>query len=127
LQQFVLSKVSAQNQVPKQAIIISPPVPTPTTEPTPTDVPVSKSDISIVVLNGTDTIGLAKKIADKLTAAGFSIAKTGNADNRTGTLIQYPTGQKNGADQLIDALKPDYLNIESEATDSSDFTIILGQ
>lgn len=61
------------------------PTPTPnaTPAPTPTPNPLIRSDWSFEVLNGTTTSGQAKKLADKLTALGYPVVKTGNADKQS--------------------------------------------
>lgn len=59
------------------------PTPTPTAvteNPTPTPVALVKSDWSLEVVNGSGAGGLAKKIADKITALGYNVIKVGNAD-----------------------------------------------
>lgn len=43
------------------------PVSTPTDAPTPTDIPVSKADMRVIVLNGGGVAGAAKSMANKLT------------------------------------------------------------
>ncbi len=60
----------------------SQPTPTPisTPQPTPTPTPLIRSDWSFEVLNGSGVTGLAKKLADKLTALGYPVVKTANAD-----------------------------------------------
>lgn len=59
------------------------PTPTSTPAPTPSPNPLVRSDWSLEVLNGTSTSGQAKKLADKLTALGYPVVKTGNADKQT--------------------------------------------
>lgn len=61
------------------------PTPTVTSTPTPTPNPLIRSEWSFEVLNGTTTAGQAKKLADKLTALGYPVVKTGNADKDTYT------------------------------------------
>ena len=62
------------------------PAPAPTTEaaPAPTQAPAptaAPGDVSVQVLNGSGTSGLAGKAASGLTRAGFQVAGTGNADS----------------------------------------------
>lgn len=59
------------------------PTPTSTPLPTPTPNPLNKSEWSLEVLNGTTTLGQAKKLADKLKEIGYPVVKTGNADKQT--------------------------------------------
>lgn len=100
----------------------------PTTVPTITNTTIDKSKIEVSVLNGSGKTGLAKTVAGKLTETGFTVIRIDNApENTTQTIIQYPKGELNGANQLMDALKSDYSNIkQQEASGSSQFTIILG-
>lgn len=76
---FLRSKLTAV--IPAELKPTPTPVATPT--PVPTPEPLIRSDWSFEVLNGTTTSGQAKKLADKLTALGFSVVKTGNADKQT--------------------------------------------
>lgn len=54
-------------------------------EPEPTEVPeaLNRSQISFEVLNGSGVSGAAKKLADELTALGYFVIKSGNADKQT--------------------------------------------
>jgi hypothetical protein len=54
------------------------PSPAPSPSPSPTGEPKGQ----IQVLNGTGTTGLARRAADKLTAAGFEVVTVQNASNR---------------------------------------------
>lgn len=76
---------------------------TPATTPAPVS---AKSAITLRVLNGTKTAGLAATAKTKLTAAGFSVRTTGNATNQTytSTYIYYATGQESAAASVKEAL-----------------------
>ena len=52
---------------------------------------VEPANIKVKVLNGTATAGLAKKVAGELTAEGYNVVGTGNADNTdyTDSVVQY--------------------------------------
>lgn len=59
------------------------PVATPTPLPSSTSTPqpiLNRSDWSFEVLNGTEVIGEAKKVADEIRALGYPVVKTANAD-----------------------------------------------
>ncbi len=129
LQQFVLLKLQTQASAAKSNVIIQPTeIPIPTLPPTPTNIPVNKSDMKINVLNGGTKEGAAKTFADILTKSGFNVINIDNASTDSAqTIIEYPQGELDGADQLQEALKPDYTKVSEQATDSSEFTIILGQ
>ncbi|WP_225234657.1 LCP family protein [Klenkia terrae] len=70
----------------------------------PTEAPVSEApvetvdpaDVSVAVFNGSGVGGVAGTAADDLTAAGFTIASTGNADSAayTATEIRYAAGDE---------------------------------
>ncbi len=101
-----------------------------TIAPSPTYMPVDRSSMKVIVLNGTKTVGLAKSIGNILVQKGFIVSKTGNADAPSvGTVISYPQGKMDGAIQLQKELTVTFANIKVEvSTDSSDFFIItLGQ
>ena len=51
-------------------------------EPTPTPVKLVREDWTIEVLNGSGIAGAAKKMADKFEELGYTVVKTGNADNK---------------------------------------------
>ncbi|WP_432158309.1 LCP family protein [Streptomyces sp. bgisy153] len=55
--------------------------------------PLYASRVRVRVLNGTGVPGRAKAVADKLTAAGFTVVGTGNAPQDAGsTTVGYPSG-----------------------------------
>ena len=64
---------------------------TPTASPTPTIVPTVNPALSVNVLNGTTTEGLAQKVSDTLTAAGWKIGALANADRTdlASTIVYY--------------------------------------
>ncbi|MGY1743498.1 MULTISPECIES: LCP family protein [unclassified Blastococcus] len=67
-------------------------------EPQPTEAPatVDPATVSVEVLNGSGTPGLAAGAAEELTAAGFQVAGTGNADDadHDRTLVRYASGDE---------------------------------
>lgn len=103
--------------------------PSPTLSPIPYNLSptINKSSMQINVLNGSGIVGAAKKISDKLSANGFTVVKYDNApEGKTQTIISYPSGKINGAEQLEEQLKPQYSNINlEESSTSAQFTIIL--
>lgn len=64
----------------------------------------AQSTVPVIVLNGTSTTGLAKKVADQLGSQGFKIAKTGNANRQTQTTILYNLQDKSAAEALNRAI-----------------------
>ncbi|MCO7221596.1 LCP family protein [Klenkia sp. PcliD-1-E] len=73
--------------------------PTPATSaPATTEAPatVDPSEVSVAVYNGSGTSGVAASAAADLTAAGFTVASTGNADSAayTATEIRYAAGDE---------------------------------
>ncbi|HEV7811793.1 MAG TPA: LytR C-terminal domain-containing protein [Leifsonia sp.] len=75
--------------------------PTPTPTPTPTIVPTVDPNLSVFVLNGTTTTGLANTVADKLTAAGWKVSSRANAsDNTLSQTMVYYSDPKNEAAAL---------------------------
>ncbi|WP_308279731.1 LCP family protein [Phycicoccus mangrovi] len=74
--------------------------PTKGANPSPSASPltVSPDEITVQVLNGAGTSGLASQDAAILEAQGFTVSGTGNApDARTGTLVEYSTGHEEAA------------------------------
>jgi hypothetical protein len=77
------------------------PTPTATPTPTPTIVPTVDPNLSVFVLNGTTTTGLANTVADKLTAAGWKVSSRANAsDNTLSQTMVYYSDPKNEAAAL---------------------------
>jgi hypothetical protein len=62
--------------------------------------------ITVAVLNGTTTSGLAATIQARLTGRGYLKGQVGNAPNQslTSTTIGYATGQRRAADEVAHAL-----------------------
>lgn len=128
LQQFVLSNnIKQADAVTKDSQTALQPT-APPIKPTPTNVPVKKSEMEVIVLNGSGIAGAAKKVAVKLIAAGFKVINSDNAEKESAiTVINYPVGKEDGADLLIQELKPDYPTTRKIASESATFTVILGQ
>jgi hypothetical protein len=84
-------------------------------------------DVSITVLNGTTTNGLAGKIRDELRALGYKVRETGNAPRRdyTKTVITFLPGQEAKA-QLLQEEFPGATVQEGETSQETDIVIILG-
>lgn len=91
--------------------------------------PIEKDNMKVIVLNGTAKIGIAKTVADKLTKAGFIVTKVDNAESQdyTHTVVQFPKGQPQAAQLLIEQLGDEYKNVKKEELqEGNEFTIILG-
>jgi LCP family protein required for cell wall assembly len=77
------------------------PAPEATAAPT-TPATVDPAEVSVAVFNGSGVAGVASSAADDLTAAGFQVASTGNADSAayTATEIRYAAGDDAAAATL---------------------------
>ncbi|MBM6402937.1 LCP family protein [Phycicoccus sp. CSK15P-2] len=94
------------------------------TTPTGTPLTVSPADISVEVLNGTGTSGLAAQTADLLTAQGFTVNGTGNAyDVGEGTLVEYAVGQEEAARTVAAAFPDSTLEESSDIGESVRVTL----
>ena len=84
-------------------------------------------DISVSVLNGTTTAGLAKKYADYLTSLGYHVVSQGNADRHDykKTTILFSFGGEAKA-QLIQDEFPNSTAQEGPTTQKTDIVVILG-
>jgi LCP family protein required for cell wall assembly len=72
--------------------------------PTETVVAPKPSEISLSVLNATNTVGLAKTAADEITSDGYNVIKVGNSTKRlTSTEILYKSSQFEEAKALAAA------------------------
>ena len=101
------------------------PTPTPSSTPTPTPKPkpkptVSRDGIQVSVLNATRTVGLAKKVSTRVTAAGWSVAGVGNWRYGAGqTAVHFPVGRQAEAQLLaqdlgVDAVLPAVSGMRSD-------------
>jgi len=84
-------------------------------------------DVTITILNGTGTAGLAGKIRDMLEAKGFDVREIGNADRRdlATTTIFYKFGAQPKAALVNDEIKPASVQ-QGSAKQDFDILIILG-
>lgn len=88
-------------------------------------------DIKIQILNGTKVPGLAKKLADEFTAAGYTTIVTGNSpgdhlttDAKLKNNLDTPT--TNSIDTIIKKSYPLYTSSTSEEVSEYDLVIIIG-
>jgi hypothetical protein len=111
------------------------PTPLPVAKPTPSPVEkeVKLSDYTVKVLNGSGISGQAAKVKASLTAEGFTVTSTGNADSSDvlKTQISYKkTVTTSALTKIKDVLKKTYvLDKETETTvaKDADITIIIGK
>ncbi len=86
---------------PQRANSIRPPAPEVTTPDgtTTTASPLRRGDITVAVLNGTTTTGLARGVANRIERAGFKIGQVTNAvdQSRSATIVQFSGGQRQAA------------------------------
>lgn len=110
----------------KTAIVATP---TPVLTPTPAEIPVQKSAITIEVLNGSGISGKAQKTADDLEAKGYTIVSTGNAKKIPVSTVQFSQQvSKRAIDLLLSELREYSISsVSSEPLASSvSARIILG-
>ena len=103
---------------------------TPTASPTPTIVPTVNPALTVNVLNGTSTEGLAQTVADKLTAAGWKVGALANADRTDlATTIVYYSDPANQAAALGAAQELPGATIQQStafADTGADLTVVIG-
>jgi hypothetical protein len=104
--------------------------PTPTATPTPTIVPTVNPALTVNVLNGTTTPGLASKVADKLKAAGWKVGALANADRTDlATTIVYYSDPANQAAALGAAQSLPGATVQQStafADTGADLTVVVG-
>ena len=66
--------------------------------------PAAPSSVTLDVLNGTSTAGLAGRNADALKKVGFHVNKVDSTDPATSTTVEYPAGQQGGAKAVAAAV-----------------------
>lgn len=111
-------------ETPKSPVVMESPSPEPTPAPE-----LNRADITLRVLNGTTTAGLASTVATKLKDLGYKIEKTGNAPSQTVTQTQIRVKSASISAQLIKDLGPDYSASDSgllKSSDTADGEVILG-
>lgn len=101
---------------------------TPTPSAIPTVAPTVDPASSVDVLNGTDTAGLAARMATRLSDAGWKIGTRGNADNVSATKVYYANPALKGA--ALGVVKSlgfgTAVQSDSYASAASPITVVLG-
>ncbi len=102
-----------------------------TPEPTATPEPVDKSEVSIIVLNGTGITGEAGFLQEKLEDLGYVGIEVSNADdtdNEVTIVIFSPSLQDEIKDEILGELEDIYESVESQTSelDDSDIEITTG-
>ncbi|MFF5481960.1 LCP family protein [Streptomyces sp. NPDC012935] len=89
--------------------------------------PVYASSVRVQVLNGTGVSGLAGTVAQKLRAAGVTVAGTGNAPQNSGTTkVTYPPGLEKQA-QALAARLPGVRATPDSAAGAGAVTLVVGK
>lgn len=102
-----------------------------TPEPTPIPEPVDKSDINIIILNGTGIAGEAGFLQEKLEDLGYvgiEVANAEDTDHEVTIVIFSPSLQDEIKDGILGELEDVYETVESETSelDDSDIEITTG-
>ncbi|MCX6759620.1 MAG: LytR C-terminal domain-containing protein [Candidatus Nealsonbacteria bacterium] len=91
---------------------------------------IANNEITISILNGSDVIGVARKLKDEMAGQGFNIIKAGDADKKDyqKTIIKYSLNNLEKADIVKDYLSASYNNLEmfEDSGLPTDIEIILG-
>ncbi len=114
---LVATQIGGGDDTPPQGNVIQPTGSAGVTDDDAQDVPrqqtntsttpeVSPGGITVAVLNGTLTTGLAKGAADKVAAAGYKIGTITNASDqsRTTTTVQFAEGSRRAAEDVADRI-----------------------
>ncbi|WP_406209807.1 LCP family protein [Streptomyces sp. NBC_01017] len=89
--------------------------------------PLYASSVRVQVLNGTGVSGLAGTVAEKLRAAGLTVAGTGNAPQNSGTTqVTYPSGLEKQARALA-ARMPGVRATPDPAAGAGVVTLVVGE
>jgi hypothetical protein len=103
---------------------------TPTSTPTPTIVPTVDPNLSVFVLNGTTTSGLANSVGDKLVAAGWKVDSRANASETdlTKTIIYYSDAKNQAAALGLAQSLPGASVAETQdyVATGADLTVVVG-
>ncbi|MCX7523397.1 LytR C-terminal domain-containing protein [Microbacterium sp. STN6] len=110
----------------------STPTATATSTPTPTITPTIDPKLSVMVLNGTPTTGLAGDVANQLSAAGWTIASRGNASENdiTKTVVYYSDdaneGAALGAAKSLKGAKVSIVKTDAYVDSGAALTVVVG-
>jgi LCP family protein required for cell wall assembly len=81
------------------------------------------SAVTVDVLNGTDTVGLAGKNADQLRVLGFKVNAVDSTTASTDTVIEYPSGKESQA-KALSGVVPGAKVVQTNSVDR--VTLVLG-
>jgi hypothetical protein len=127
---FYLSVVSGSISFHGSAPSSSQGTPSPTPTPTPTIVPTVNPALTVNILNGTATSGLAGQVGDKLTAAGWKVGAVANADRTdlAQTIVYYSDPANQAAALGVTQSLPGATVQESQdfADTGADLTVVVG-
>jgi hypothetical protein len=102
----------------------------PTEEPVPTAEPTTDPSASVTVLNGTTGLGIARSVGELLTAEGWTVATTSNADTEdiVETTVYYSDPIHEGAARGVAALLPgsDVALADTFAGSGATLTVVVG-
>lgn len=102
---------------------------TPAATPAPAAV-IDPASLTVRVLNGNGVPGAAQKAADVLAAANIPVASTANAKkfSYSATMVYYPTGKKDEATLVANALSASYSTQleENAVADGYDALVVVG-
>ncbi|QTX03991.1 LytR C-terminal domain-containing protein [Agromyces archimandritae] len=101
-----------------------------TGSPSPTVEPTIDAAVPVIVLNGTETAGLAAQAAEVLGGSGITIASTANADESdiAETVVYYVRPELEGAARGVAGLLPEseVKHAESFAEMGAEIVVVLG-
>ena len=121
---------TAQNSTPPPTVSIRPTLsstPSTTVTPTTTATATNLASITVDVLNGTQRAGLAKALADKLKADGYTIRNVATQTaHQTQTTIYYKAGSRAAAEALL-AAHPELKRVApAPASQTVKLTVVIG-
>ncbi len=82
--------------------------------------------VTVQVLNGTDTTGLAASVTDRLRRAGYSMKAPGGVKNASTTTIYYQAGFQPEAEFLKEKHFPKAVVAPAPSSFKSNLTVVLG-
>jgi hypothetical protein len=104
------------------------PTPTPTPTPTVSVAPTTDASLSVTILNGTDNAGLAGRVGDAATAAGWNVGAPANSSTTdfATTTVYYSAAADEGAALGLAQLLGNAHTEQSDAFPGADLTVVLG-
>ncbi len=87
---------------------------------------VANSTVTVDVMNGVGTAGLAKQVGDSLAGVSFKVGEKGDADKADGSVVNYAKGSKAQAEAVARHISPAPTLAEDSSLASGKVVLVVG-